>query len=391
MTRILLPIGVLSMGLLTAFLLLTNRSQPEAESLQPEPPRVEVIEVQPQSVRVTVTSQGVAMPRTEIDLVTEVAGKVIHVHPAFAAGGSFYRGDVLVAVDPRDYQFARIEAQSRLAEAQRLLAQEEAQVEQALKEWQVLGKGEATALALRTPQLREIRAKVAAAKADGAKAKLQQIRCVLRAPFDGRIRAKHVDMGQYIVPGEKVARLYATDSLEVRLPVSMEQLAFIDIPWISEKNGSTHTAPSVTLHTTIGGIMGRWVGYIIRTEGALEPSSGQLSLVARVSEPKSDQHHRRPLLPGTFLQAEIEGREYHQVFVLPPAVLNTRTEQVLIVDDTNRLKLQPLDVLKSETDRLVVRGGLQAGDQVVVSGIDVPIEGMQVTIAPPSPIVAPIP
>ncbi|WP_447963635.1 efflux RND transporter periplasmic adaptor subunit [Nitrospira sp. Ecomares 2.1] len=391
MTRILLPIGVLSMGLLTAFLLLTNRSQPEAESLQPEPPRVEVIEVQPQSVRVTVTSQGVAMPRTEIDLVTEVAGKVIHVHPAFAAGGSFYRGDVLVAVDPRDYQFARIEAQSRLAEAQRLLAQEEAQVEQALKEWQVLGKGEATALALRTPQLREIRAKVAAAKADGAKAKLQQIRCVLRAPFDGRIRAKHVDMGQYIVPGEKVARLYATDSLEVRLPVSMEQLAFIDIPWISEKNGSTHTAPSVTLHTTIGGIMGRWVGYIIRTEGALEPSSGQLSLVARVSQPKSDQHHGRPLLPGTFLQAEIEGREYHQVFVLPPAVLNTRTEQVLIVDDTNRLKLQQLDVLKSETDRLVVRGGLQAGDQVVVSGIDVPIEGMQVTIATPSPSVAPIP
>ncbi|GJL68170.1 MAG: RND superfamily efflux pump MFP component [Nitrospirales bacterium] len=391
MTRILLPIGVLSMGLLTAFLLLTNRSQPEAESLQPEPPRVEVIEVQPQSVRVTVTSQGVAMPRTEIDLVTEVAGKVIHVHPAFAAGGSFHRGDVLVAVDPRDYQLARIEAQSRLAEAQRLLAQEEAQVEQALKEWQVLGKGEATALALRTPQLREIRAKVAAAKADGAKAKLQQIRCVLRAPFNGRIRAKHVDVGQYIVPGEKVARLYATDSLEVRLPVSMEQLAFLDIPWISEKNGSTHTAPSVTLHTTIGGIMGRWVGYIIRTEGALEPSSGQLSLVARVSQPKSDQNHGRPLLPGTFLQAEIEGREYHQVFVIPPAVLNTRTEQVLVVDDTNRLKIQQLEVLKSETDRLVVREGLQAGDQVVVSGIDVPIEGMEVTISPPSPIVAPIP
>ena len=383
MNQALLPIGVLSMGLITAFLVLTNRSQPETGRLQPEPPHVEVLTVQPQSVRVTVTSQGVAMPRTEIDLVTEVAGKVIHVHPAFAAGGSFHRGDILVAVDPRDYQFARIEAQSRLAEAQRLLAQEEAQVEQALKEWQVLGKGEATPLALRTPQLREIRAKVAAAKADGAKARLQQIRCVLRAPFDGRIRAKHVDLGQYLVPGEKVARLYATDSLEVRLPVSMEQLAFLDIPWISKKNGSTHTAPSVTLQTTIGKGMARWVGYIIRTEGALEPTSGQLSLVARVPEPESDQNHGRPLLPGTFLKAEIEGLEYQQVFVLPPAVVNTRTEQVLVVGDDNRLKIQQLNILKSETDRIVVRGGLQAGDQVVLSGVDIPIGGMQVTISPP--------
>lgn len=383
MNQALLPIGVLSMGLITAFLVLTNRSQPETGRLQPEPPHVEVLTVQPQNVRVTVTSQGVAMPRTEIDLVTEVAGKVIHVHPAFAAGGSFHRGDILVAVDPRDYQFARIEAQSRLAEAQRLLAQEEAQVEQALKEWQVLGKGEATPLALRTPQLREIRAKVAAAKADGAKARLQQIRCVLRAPFDGRIRAKHVDLGQYLVPGEKVARLYATDSLEVRLPVSMEQLAFLDIPWISKKNGSTHTAPSVTLQTTIGKGMARWVGYIIRTEGALEPTSGQLSLVARVPEPESDQNHGRPLLPGTFLKAEIEGLEYQQVFVLPPAVVNTRTEQVLVVGDDNRLKIQQLDILKSETDRIVVRGGLQAGDQVVLSGVDIPIGGMQVTISPP--------
>lgn len=382
MTRILLPIGVLLMGVITAFLVLTNRSQPETERLQPEPPQVEVLEVHPQSVRVTVTSQGVAMPRTEIDLVTEVAGKVIHVHPAFAAGGSFQRGDILVAVDPRDYQFARIEAQSRLAEAQRLLAQEEAQVEQALEEWEVLGKGEATPLALRTPQLREIRAKVAAAKADRAKARLQQTRCVLRAPFDGRIRAKHVDLGQYLVPGEKVARLYATDSLEVRLPVSMEQLAFLDIPWISEKNGSTHTAPSVTLHTTIGEGMARWVGYIIRTEGALEPTSGQLSLVARVPQPDSDQNHGRPLLPGTFLQAEIEGLEYHRVFVIPPAVVNTRTEQVLVVDDDNRLKIQQLDILKSETDRMMVRGGLQAGDRVILSGVDVPIEGMQVTISP---------
>lgn len=382
MIRLLLPLGVLVMGLVTALVVMANRSQPEAEPQQPEPPLVEVFGAQPQSVRLTVTSQGVVMPRSEIDLVTEVAGKVIHVHPAFAAGGSFHRGDVLVAVDPRDYQLAMIKAQSRLVEALRLLVQEEAQGEQALSEWQALGQGEPTALTLRKPQLAEMRAKVAAAKADRAKAKLQRIRTVLRAPFDGRIREKHVDVGQYIAPGEKVARLYATDSLEVRLPVSMEQLAYLDMPWISEKNGSEPTAPSVTLKATIGGIMTRWTGHIIRTEGALEATTGQLSLVARISQPLSDQGHRQPLLPGTFVQAEIEGQEYHHVFVLPPAVVNTRTEQALLVDDANRIKIQQLDVLKSEPDRVIVRGGLQVGDHIVLSGIDVPIEGMQVKIAP---------
>lgn len=379
--RILLPFGVLLMGLVTAFIVMASRPKPESEQRQPEPPLVEVLEAQPQSVRLTVTSQGVAMPRAEIDLVTEVAGKVIHVHPAFAVGGSFHRGDVLVAVDPRDYQYAMIEAQSRLAEAQRLLLQEEAQGDQALKEWQVLGQGEATALALRKPQLAEMRANLAAAKADRAKAELQRTRTVLRAPFDGRIRVKHVDVGQYIVPGEKVAHLYATDSIEVHLPVSMEQLVYLDMPWVSEKNGSEPTAPSVTLKATIGGITARWTGHIIRTEGALEPTTGQLSLVARISQPLSERGNGQPLLPGTFVQAEIEGKEYHHVFVLPPAVVNTRTEQVLLVGEGNRLKIQQLDILKHEPDRVIVRGGLHAGDQIILSGIDVPIDGILVQIS----------
>ncbi len=376
----LLPIAVLLIGVVIAFVVMTNRSQPEPQSPKQKLPLVEVIEAKPQTLRLSVTSQGVAMPRAEIDLVTEVAGKIIHVHSAFAAGGSFQRGDVLVAVDPRDYQFAMIEAHSRLAEAKRLLAQEEAQGEQALSEWQVLGQGEPTDLALRKPQLAEMRAKVAAAKADRAKAKLQRIRCILRAPFDGRIRVKHVDRGQYIVPGEKVARLYSTDSIEVRLPVSMEQLAYVDMPLIAKKNGTTHTAPSVTLTASIGGSMARWVGHIIRTEGTLEPTTGQLSLVARIPKLLSEQDNLHPLLPGTFVQANIEGKELQQVFVLPSTAVNTRNNQGLVVDDSDRIMIRSLDVMKVESDRVVVRGGLQNGDQVVISGIDIPVEGMQVQV-----------
>ena len=384
MIRTLLPAGILLIGVVTSLALLANRSQPEPEMAQPSLPRVEVLEVQPQTVRLTVKSQGIAMPRTEIDLVTEVAGKVTGVHPAFAAGGFFRRGDKLVMVDPRDYLLAMIEAKSRLAEARRLLAQEEAQGDQALNEWRVLGEGTPTPLALRKPQLAEMRAKVAAAKAELAKASLQHTRCTLKAPFDGRIRTKLVDIGQYIVPGEPIARLYATDSAEVRLPVSMDELALIDLSPMHPEQGSRQTLPTVTLRATIGGMPAHWEGHIIRTEGALDPTTGQLFLVARIPYPFLPRRDDRPpLLPGTFVQSEIEGRERPHIFVLPPAAINTTNNEVMIVDAANRVTIQQLDILKQEPDRVLVRGGLQTGDRIVLSGIDVPVDGLEVQVASP--------
>ncbi|MDR4501819.1 MAG: efflux RND transporter periplasmic adaptor subunit [Nitrospirales bacterium] len=387
MIRTVLPIGVLLIGVVTSLAVLANRSQPEPDIQQPTIPHVEVLEAQPQTVRLTVKSQGIAMPRTEIDLVTEVAGKVTRVHPSFAAGGFFSRGDMLIMVDPRDYQLAMIEAKSRLAEARRQLAQEEAQGDQALNEWHALGEGTPTPLALRKPQLAEMRAKVAAAKAELAKATLQRSRCVLTAPFDGRIRTKLVDVGQYIVPGETVARLYATDSAEVRLPVSMDELSFIDVSSSYRPSGQrsdqSRAMPTVTLSAMVGGTTARWEGRIIRAESALEPTTGQLFLVARVPNPFAAHDNQPPLLPGTFVQANIEGRERPGIFILPPSAINTTSNEVMIVDHDNRVAVRQLDVLKQEPDRILVRGGLQAGDRIVLSGIDVPVDGIEVQVVSP--------
>ncbi len=169
--KVQLPIVILFAGALGAWTLIAAKPEPEQKQVEHELPAVEVVTAQPQVVRLDVHSQGVVAPRTEINLVSEVAGKIIQVHPAFAAGGFFKAGEVLVSLDPRDYQFSVTRTQAQVAEARRELLREEAEAEQAAREWQALGDGgQASAYVLHKPHLEERRAKLAAARADLAEA-----------------------------------------------------------------------------------------------------------------------------------------------------------------------------------------------------------------------------
>ncbi|WP_425515791.1 efflux RND transporter periplasmic adaptor subunit [Methylogaea oryzae] len=371
--KTLLPAAVLLTGAGLAVAMVSGRPAARPEPPSPPAPLAAVVRAVPHTLRLNVASQGVAAPRMEIDLVPEVAGKVLRLHPGLAAGGFFAEGEVLLAIDPRDYDYAIADARARLAEAQRQLALEEAQVEQARNEWRALGEGEPTPLALHLPQLAEARAKLLAAEADMAKAGLQRARCELKAPFSGRVRDKHIGLGQYVRAGDKLARIYATDLAEIRLPLAAEQLAFVDLPF---GNGAGEGGAAVTLSADFAGAMRHWQGRIVRTEGALVQANGQLYAVAEVREPYAGQP---PLLAGLFVQADIEGRRRDDVFVLPAAAVNA-SQQALIVDGEDRLRRRQLEVLRNEPGRVLVKGGLASGDRVVTGGIQVPVEGVKVRV-----------
>lgn len=380
MIRIVLPVIIVLSAVAFALTLVSHTPEAKVPQMsRSEPPQVKVIQVQPKTVRLTVSSQGIVTPRIEIDLVAEVVGKVIRVHPAFVAGGSFVRGEVLVSIDPRDYDYAVVRARSRLAEAQRLLAQEEVEADQAHYERRMLGDRKTTPYALHEPQLAQMRARVAGATASLTEAELQRARCDLRAPFNGRIRKKWIDAGQYVERGEELARLYSTASAEVRLPLSMDQMAYLQLPLSPGETGSQQPSPAVTLTASFGGTAYHWAGRIVRTEGVLDPATGLLYAVAAIPDPFVYHGDRPPLLPGTFVQAIIDGREPSGLFILPPSAVNASREAVL-VDTSNRLRFSRLDIFKKEPDRVLIRGGLQAGDHVVISGVTVPVEGMEVKV-----------
>ena len=206
--RIILPLAVLAIAGLAAMTMIRNRPEVETQPLRIEPPGIRVHVVQLEDVTLSVTSQGTVRPRTETQLVPEISGRVTSIAPSFAEGGFFEAGDVLVTIDPFDYQQALISARSQLAQSRLRLAQEDAEAEVAQREWQELGRGDPRDLTLRKPQLDDARAAVAAAEANLVRAERDLERAEIRAPYAGRVRRKSVDVGQFVTIGNAIATIY---------------------------------------------------------------------------------------------------------------------------------------------------------------------------------------
>jgi RND family efflux transporter MFP subunit len=380
--KILLPVALLLTGIACAWAVIATRPQMLPQTQATKVPLVTVIQAEPQTLRLNVHSQGVVTPRNEIDLIPEVSGKIIQLHPDFATGGFFVRNDLLVSIDPRDYDYAIAQAQAQIAEAKRQLAMEEAQADQAHNEWQALGEGTATPLAMREPQLAEARAKLKAAEANLLQAQIRRSRCELRAPFTGRLQTKLAGLGQTIQSGEKLAHIYSTDLAEIRLPLPTDQLAYLDLPLGSgggQCNVTPLSCPKVTLTADFAGAQQTWEGRIVRSEGKLDDTTGVLYVVAEVVNPYTQKTDRPPLLAGLFVQAQVQGKELQNLFVLPQNAINA-SQQALVVDADQRLRIRHLEVLRNEPDRILVKSGLSAGDRIVISGIQVPVEGMKVRV-----------
>lgn len=377
--KIFLPLLVLAAGLMAAWALVSHSPEAQLHVPPPERPQIEVLRAEPRTVQLNVYSQGIITPRAEIDLVSEVAGQVVKVAPSFATGGFFKQGEVLVVIDPRDYEFALTKAQAQVAEAHKALLQEQAEVEQAHRDWKALGEGAPTDFALRKPHLAEAQAKLAAAQAELKLARLNLERTQLRAPFEGRVREKKVDVGQYVTQGAVLARLYAVDIAEVRLPLARDEWAYLDLPRSYRDMELRRTSTPVRLTARLAGQIHQWEGRIVRTEGALDKKTGMLYAVAQVPDPYGYKSGHPPLLIGLFVQAEIRGEERQGVFVLPPSALRN-AHQVLVLDPEERLRFREVEVLRSERDRIFVSGGLKPGERVVLSALEAPVEGMRVRV-----------
>ncbi|WP_426991995.1 efflux RND transporter periplasmic adaptor subunit [Methylomonas sp. CM2] len=379
---LILPAVVLTAAVGAAWAMIALRPGSLPAPAEPPVPRVEVIKAEPQTLKLNVHSQGVVAPREAIDLIAQVAGKVEKMHPALVSGGFFKADELLASIDPRDYDYAIVATQAKIAEAKRVLINERAQAEQARSEWQALGEGEASDLALRKPQLAEAEAKLQAAEADLAKAKLDRSRCEIRAPFSGRVLNKQVGRGQFLPAGATIARIYANDIAEIRLPVGINELAFLDLPL--GQSGRTGQWPAVTLSAEVAGHPQTWRGRIVRGEAELDSSSGQLFLVAQVEQPDNSRDGGAPLLSGLFVQAEIEGVARAGLYALPRNALNN-LGQVKLVDAEQRLTFRDVELLRGEPGRVIVKSGLNAGERIVVSDMPMPVAGMRVEVSAERP------
>lgn len=387
--KILLPVAALLFGLLVAIAIVKAKPTVDRQPAEALPPLVRVMEVQPQDLHQVVRSQGTVRPLVESTLVAQVAGRIDWVSPVFAEGGFFSRGDRLVQIDARDYELAVSQAEAQVAQAQVRLQLEQAEAELAREEWQDLGSGDASPLALREPQLAEARAAVQAAEAALEKARLDFERTAVRALFDGRIRAKLVDLGQFINRGTPVANIYSTQAAEIRLPVPRDQLPFVGLDPSLRFDPAGARGPEVILRASIGRVDYEWIGQIVRTGSEFDPKTRMLPLFARIEDPLRRQPGSAgdPLPMGLFVDAEIGGIELQDVFVLPRSALRPGS-QVLVVDDESRLRIRDVDVARAERDRVFIQSGLAAADRVTISQIETVVDGMRVRTVVEQPLLS---
>lgn len=396
MKRIIVPIFIVAVASAITAALILNRPNPVVNAPEERVTLVEVQTVNARDMQFSVSSQGTVEPRTQTTLVAEVSGLVMSVSEKFVVGGFFREGELLLSLDTADYEVTVQQARANLLTAQSQLTQEQAQADQAARQWDSSGRPRADAppLALRTPFLAEANARVLFAEADLARAQRQLERTKIRAPYDGLIREKMVDIGQYVGTGTQLARTFAVDFAEVRLPLTDRDIAFLNLPrpgalpadstgaWGVETDADGTSGTPVTLRTTVGGQALQWEAKIVRTDGVIDSATRVYYAVAQIRDPYDlrEPTDKPALSIGSFVNATLQGITARGVYTLPHSAVRN-SDQVMIMDNEQRLRMRAVNVLRTDTENVYVDGGLNDGDRVITSPVPVPIEGMRVSTA----------
>jgi RND family efflux transporter MFP subunit len=376
--KVLLPIAFLGVAIVISFVMIQSRPAAMQKAAPPPALLVSVATATREHTNFVIRSQGLVSPRTETVMVSEVAGQIIEVSPAFVSGGFFKRGDVLVRIDPRNYQSAVKQARAGLARARTQVATENALAGYAYEDWQRLREGtgareQASDLTLRKPQLAEALAELDSMEAALEKAEEDLNRTIIRAPYDGMVREKVADIGQYVNVGSQLARTFAIDRAEVRLPLTQQDLKFLDLRGLDQGQ-----ALEVDLFSDIGGDRFHWPARIVRSEGVFDPVSRVLYVVAQVEDPYDlAGGGHEPLRMGTFVTAEIEGKSGGDLFTIPRHALSRGTT-LWIVDDESKIQPREVSIVRTDEQYAYVSEGIRDGERFAVTPIDTPLPGMQV-------------
>jgi len=430
--QILLPLVVIALCALGGRSIINGRTTPERKERQKALTVVDIKVAKKIDYPMMVNTQGVVKPRIQSTLVPEISGKIIKASESFFAGNFFEEGDILLEIDPRDFEIAKAKAEAELVRVEHVyqqelvrtesfiasikkasnalqqvsltLKEEKARSQQALEDWKKLGiEGEAGELVLRQPQLQAAQAAMEAAKAElrikekdqtltdsllksalanikAAKADLRQKtinlqRCTVKAPFRGRIISKKAALGQYVNPGTALAQIYCINSSEVRLPVSNAQMAFLDLKQDNPSEKSALQA-RVDFHTTNISENSHWEGKIERIESEIDQQSRQHFVIARVDNPFDG---KTAFKSGLFVKASIHGKTLKDVYILPVSAIR-ESNHLWVVNNESKLERRSVEVLWRNSKIAVLQGDINDSDKICTTALSYAEPGLPVKV-----------
>ena len=369
--QIFIPIVILIAGFLMFMLFSSMKKPPEEKEEVDNTPIVAVEPISVMPMTLQVESYGVVKPKYETEIVAQVNGQIVELSDTFVRGGFVKKGQLLARIDPNDYEAALIDAEANMASARAALETERAQGRVAEQEWKRITNTSPTELSLRKPQLAQELARVKAAQASVLRAKRNLERTELRAPYDAMIESRNVGLGSFVAMGSMVGKLLSTSIAEVRLPVADNQLEFL----VAQGEGA-----EVNLIGTFAGREMVWPAKIARSEGVIDNKSRMSYLVAEIHDPYAlvERKDETPVRFGSYVTAKILGLEIAQATSIPRHLVDNN--RVAIMDSESKLHYAEIDIVRQDGRNVIVSNGLANGDQLIVSALDYPIDGMKLAL-----------
>lgn len=340
------PLLILSVCVAVAVVMVKSRTAPVAVSPVKQLPYVELQTVQLSEVPIQISGFGEVRPDRELAFASEVMGAVEWLSDSVKNGVRVKQGDVLCKIDPLPYELALANARANLASAELVLA-------------------DAKALR-RDGRIKEAQAKVAAASKAVSKAADDLANTTIRAPFDAVVDNKQVELGQYVTVGRILFTLLSTERAEITVPLSQ-----VDVDTLGDAVGiAARITPSDQR------IAGTWQGQVLRVEQRVSSLTRVEPIVVGLDSPYDEQQHEHTLKFGSYVNVELQGLAVDNAVLLP--LLAVHANDVLYVVDGDRLRRREVSIVHRDEAGVVVAGGIQSGDRVVLTRIESMFDGMQV-------------
>lgn len=384
-------LAILAVGVIGLVLLMVLRPRPPLQDPPRLAPLVATVAADVRNGHLSVQGNGTVRPRSEVVLAPQVGGRVSWVSPTLVSGGRFERGDLLLRIEPDDYENAVEIADAEVAQRRVEVLQAEEEVHLARDEYRRLQEREGLeldidstefgSLVFREPQLEAARASLrrAEARLDDAALSLRRTRLV--APFDGVVRAENVDAGQYVAPGQGIATIYTTDEVEIVVPLTDREASLVAGLW-QARAGTAGTGIPAIVSATFGGRAYRWDGYVDRVEGALNVETRTVGVVVRVPDPfvTDSSGTRPPLLLGTYVGIGIQGMNLDHYLVVPRAAYRDGNV-IWVVESDSVLRITSAEFIQEVDGLVYLSADVDPGRPVVVSTLEVVTDSMIVRAA----------
>ena len=372
--RAALPVVIGLVGLAAYTLLQITAPQPAPRLEAPRPISVKVEPAIRTLTRPTIVAFGEVRPAVRTELVAQVGGKVVATSPAFIEGGNFTPDDVLLSIEDTDYRAAMEEVVARVAAAKLELEQALADADVARK--QLAAQSNPSPLALREPQVARAESALRAAETSLSLAKTNLERTQITLPYTGRVENKFVDLGQYVNPGKVLGTVFGTDVVQVRLPLTTNQLVALAVP--IGYQGTADGGLSTTLTATLGGAVHRWQGTLTGLDAAIDPATRTVYGTVIIEDPYSETSSvvDMPLAVGLYVDAEVEGRLIVDAVQIPSAGLRAG-DKIFVLTGEGLLDIRQADVVHRSRSNALLSAGVEPGEQVIVSAIRNPVRGMR--------------